>query len=73
MTPSLRPIKLSEVTKLEEQGFRRLAGCDAAKANGDFFQVMESQEPDGTRRIAILCPSFLRGPLGFKVEGSISY
>lgn len=68
------PIKLSEIESCEEQGFVTLQGIDAAQANGDFFRIMERRNDDGSRSIKIVCPTFLRGSLGFaKVNGSISY
>ena len=67
-------IKPSEIFALHGQGYTRVCTGDAAKANSDYFMMFERDNDDGTKSIRILCPSFLRGSLGFaKVKGGISY
>jgi hypothetical protein len=69
-----KTIKLSEIQALKDQGYELIRGIDAAKANSDHFAIMEKVAGDGTRSIRILCPTFLRGSIGFaKVSGGISY
>lgn len=68
------PIKLSEVERLSQSGYEPLTMCDASKANSDWFLVLVKRHKDGTRDYKILCPTFLRGPLGFAgVKGAVSY
>jgi hypothetical protein len=43
-------------------------GGDASKANGEFFQWRVKEKEKGTQ-IYVVCPSFLRGPLGFRMDG----
>jgi hypothetical protein len=67
-------IKLSEIKELQDQGYKIVEGGDASKANSDYFVILERRHDDGTRTIRILCPTFLRGGIGFaKVSGGISY
>jgi len=67
------PIKLSEVERLRKAGYIPLENCDAAKANSDYLLVMVKRNA-GVCDVKILCPTFLRGPLGVgKVTGSFSY
>jgi hypothetical protein len=68
----LRTITLSEIESLRDQGYRPLDAGDASMANSDYLMVMVSIEA-GKRRVKIVCPSFLRGPLGFTVDGAVSY
>lgn len=68
-------ITLSEIERLKSQGYTPLADCDAAKANSDYFMVMVRRSGSGTEmRVEIVCPTFLRGPLGFTSSGGgVSY
>ena len=69
----IKVIPLSVVKRLEDSGYARLASGDATKANSDYFMVFERIAGDG-RDMCIVCPSFLRGPLGISASGkSISY
>lgn len=71
MEKTIRP---SEIDALRAQGYIKVCTGDASKANSDFFMMMERDNDDGTKSIRILCPSFLRGSIGFaKVKGAISY
>lgn len=75
----LLTIPLSEIEALKEQGYVPLEYGDASKANSDYFMVMirrHEKKTDELQRdddIEIVCPSFLRGPLGFESRGCISY
>lgn len=77
----MRPIKnakltvitLSAISEMEKLGFKPLHGGDASRANSDYLMVMEQCTDKKERRIEIVCPSFLRGPLGFTVTGAVSY
>lgn len=69
----LKAITLSAIREMEEHGFRPLEGGDASRANSDYLMIMEQRNDKGERRIKIVCPSFLRGPLGFTVTGAVSY
>ena len=67
-------IKPSEIDALHAAGYTRVCTGDAAKANSDFFMIFERSLGDGSRSIRILCPTFLRGQLGFsQVRGGIGY
>ena len=69
-----KAIKLSEIESLKAQGYELFRNGDAGKANSDYFAIMEKVAADGSRSIRILCPTFLRGSLGFsKVTGGVSY
>lgn len=69
-----KTIKLSEFESLKSQGYELVRGGDISKANSDYFAIMEKVAADGSRSIKILCPTFLRGSIGFaKVNGGISY
>lgn len=71
--PQIKPLLLSQIKALQEQGYELLRGGDAQKANSDFFAVMVRTE-GSTRSIKIVCPTFLRGPLGIDQNcRSISY
>ena len=52
----------------EANGWQRLQG-DAGKSHGPKFQVWLKREATGTQ-IAILCPTYLRGPLTIHVAGA---
>lgn len=67
------PIKLSEVENLLKQGYETFVGGDAAKANCDGFQIMVKRQEGQDMRVSIVCPTFLRGPLSFRVVGGIAY
>lgn len=69
----LQPITLSAIREMEDRGFKPLQGGDASRANSDYLMVMEQRTENGERRIEIVCPSFLRGPIGFTVTGAVSY
>jgi hypothetical protein len=73
--PIPKTIKLSDVERLKREGYTPLADCDAAKANSDYFLVMVKRTgPGADMRVQILCPTFLRGPLGFNSSGGgVSY
>ena len=73
MSDAMVPIKISVVDRLSMQGYSLLKGCDAAKANSDYFAIMVRHRDDGGSDIQILCPTFLRGALGFSIDGGISY
>ena len=68
-------ITLSEFESLKEQGYEPLGGGDASRANSDYFLVMiRKREVGGTGAdVQIVCPTFLRGPLGCTVLGGFSY
>ena len=70
--PKLQPILLSEIAALERQGYVPLDGGDASRANNDYFMVMVCKRED-CDNVKIVCPSFLRGPLGCHVRGGFSY
>lgn len=63
----------SELEQWKNEGYHPLDDGDASKSNSDYFMVMCRDNEDGTRNIRVVCPSFLRGPLGFTVKGCISY
>lgn len=69
----LRAITLSEFDRLRQSGYEPLDSGDASRANSDYFQIMVRRNATGNSDIRILCPTFLRGPLGFKSAGAISY
>jgi hypothetical protein len=69
----LTTITLSEVEQLKAAGFVPLEGGDASGANSDFFLVMVRTDSIGKLHVKIVCPSFLRGPLGFHIDGCVSY
>lgn len=67
-------ITLSEFEHLKEQGYEPLGGGDASRANSDYFLVMvRKDESGGGCNVQIVCPTFLRGPLGCTVRGGFSY
>lgn len=66
---NLRSIKLSEIEALKESGYELLSGGDASKANGDYFAIMIRHNNDGGHDVKIVCPTFLRGPLGITNNG----
>lgn len=68
-------ITLSEFENLREQGYEPLGGGDASRANCDYFLVMvrKGKEAADVMDVCIVCPTFLRGPLGCTVRGGFSY
>lgn len=71
--PKPIPILPSEMEEWKNQGYVPLESGDAGKANSDYFMIMVKDDQSGLRSIKILCPSFLRGPLGFTAKGCVSY
>lgn len=72
-SPALRPILLSDIEELKQQGYKPLEAGDASKANSDYFMVMIREKEGGGVYVDIVCPSFLRGSLGFESVGGIAY
>ena len=68
----LRPILPSQIEKMKSEGYEPIQGGDASMANSDYFMVFVRGAGDN-RMVEILCPSFLRGGLGFNARGGISY
>lgn len=70
-----KPIQIRphEIEDWKRQGYVPLEAGDAGKANSDYFAIMVRDNQDGTRSVEIVCPSFLRGPLGFTAKGCVSY
>jgi hypothetical protein len=68
----IRTIKISEIENLKRQGYVVLEGGDAAKANSDGFHILIREREGKPMDIAILCPTYLRGPLWIR-NGSVSY
>lgn len=54
------------ISDLKNAGYRHLQG-DAGKANSEFFEVLVH---DDKKRIVIMCPTFLRGPLNIVWQGN---
>lgn len=69
----IKNITISELDSLKDRGFELLSGCDAGKANSDGFAVMVKRSEGKPDEVAIVCPTFLRGPLRFKSASYISY
>jgi hypothetical protein len=74
---AIEPKMIAPVTAIipawmTENGLLPRAGGDASKANGEFFKVL-MDEP--RKKLCILCPTFLRGPLSVSCEriGRMSY
>lgn len=72
-TDGVLKIASYHVENLQHRGYEELSGCDAAKANGDAIRVMIRRMEGQPDEIAVVCPTFLRGPIRFKSSGSISY
>lgn len=72
--PQPKSISLSDVEILKESGFEIINGGDAAKANSDYFLVMQRRNQEGkVDSTVILCPSYLRGPLTISPFGGCGY
>lgn len=65
----IEPVPVKWPAWLQEH--ERLSG-DAGNANGPFFEAafLPRQNEHSPTRLAILCPTFLRGPLTIKVHAN---
>lgn len=70
----IKAVSWTQVEHYRKSGYLVLEDGDAAKANSDSFIVMVRKGEDGKRKdFMVLCPTFLRGPLGFSTNSGVSY
>ena len=70
----ITPVSWSEVERWQKLGYEVFREGDAGKAVGEGFVIMHKKQKERGSDFRILCPTFLRGSLGFTdVNGSVSY
>lgn len=69
----IKNVSWKEVKSYLDNGYTILAGGDAEKANSDGFVILQHINDRKDKDFVILCPTFLRGSLGFSHNGSVSY